>query len=379
MKKKRIIYLFLLFALGVVLSACTGGAGQAASWPGLTIDPVGEIAYLAYGPQVYAVDLKTGSEILNARFPKEPQNATTFYATPALSVDGQLFVGSYDFAFYSYDSENGIPPAGAWPFIESENRYIGGALVNGEMVYAPSSDNNLYAVDFKGNQKWVFSTEDALWGTPVTDGETIYLPGMDHQLYAIDAKTGTEIWKTEPLGGSIAGTPTMGPDGQLFVGTFGNEMLGLDIETGKVLGNMRFPTNNWVWTGPTISEDKLYFGDLSGTLYALEFNAESFREIWRFPRSLEAETGLPLIVSITSKPVVVDNVVYFGSESGFLFAIDKNSGEYLWSRELSGPVHTDLIHMDDHIYVAAMGKEEILYAFGTDGSQLWPPFIPRDN
>lgn len=379
MKRKRIIYLVSLFALGIVLSACTGGTGQANSWPGLTIEPDAEVAYLAYGTHVYAIDLKTGSEIINARFPKEPQNATTFYAAPALSADGQLFAGSYDFALYSFDSENGNPASGTWPFDESENRYIGGALVNGEMVYAPSSDNNLYAVDFSGNQKWAFSTEDALWGTPVSDGEIIYLPGMDHRVYAIDAGTGTEVWQTESLGGSIASAPTLGPDGQLFIGTFGNELLGLDRETGEVIGNMRFSTNNWVWSSPTISEDKLYFGDLSGTLYALEYSAESFRELWRFPRSLEVETGLPQIISITSKPVVVGDVVFFGSESGFLFAIDKDTGEYLWSRELSGPVQTDLVNVDDRIYVAAMGKEELLYGFGVDGSQLWPPFIPRDN
>lgn len=379
MKTKQLLLILLTLAIGVLVSACTGGTGQATSWPGLSLGPESKVAYLAMGTQVYTINLETGSEIYNARFPKEPDNKVTFFSAPALTEGNQLIVGSYDYNLYSVDPETGYPNQANWPFADSENRYIGGPLVYGEMIYAPSSDNNLYALDTNGNIKWSFLTDDALWGTPVTDGDVVYVPGMDHRVYALDARSGREIWKTESLGGSVAGSPTLGPDGQLFIGTFGNELLGLDKDNGKIIGNMRFTTNNWVWAGPAMDEDRLYFGDLSGTLYALEFDANSFRELWRFPRSLEADTGQPETIAITGKPVVVGDAVYFGTESGFVFKLDKETGEHIWSREVNGKAQTDLKSVDDMILVATMGKDELLYAFGTDGSQLWPAFVPRDD
>jgi len=191
MKTKSLILIIGLVALGLILSACVGGAGQAASWPGLAVDQNGEVAYLANGQFVYAVNLTNCSE--KWRFPQEGDNKVTFYAAPALTEDGQLIVGSYDSVLYSLNPENGQQN---WKFEGSGDRYIAGPLANGEIIYAPSSDTKLYALDLKGNAQWEFSTEQALWGTPATNGEVVFLPGMDHFVYALETQTGRLLWQT---------------------------------------------------------------------------------------------------------------------------------------------------------------------------------------
>ena len=374
MKNNRLLLFFVLISVSIILTACTGGAGQASSWPGLTLDPDGEVAYVAYGTAIYAVNLESFTQVW--RYPLERDNKINFFATPAITEDGQLIAGSFNHLLYSINLENGQGNQQSWPFDGAENTYVGGTLADGNMIYAPSSDNSLYALDLSGNLKWTYAAEDAVWGTPVTDGKYIFLPSMDHRMYALDPQTGREVWKTEPLNGSIAGVPTLGPGGQLFVGTFGSELVALDSATGKVL--WRAPASNWVWTGPALDNDWLYFGDLDGVLHGLELTTDSYLERWVYPNANSELSGEPEVGQITGKPVVLDGVVYFGSESGYVYAIDAESGEFKWAQPVNGKIYTDLKLVGDKILVATMGKDELLYMFETDGSQFRSPFIPQN-
>ena len=89
MKKKLILVTTILLG-AVLLSACAGGAIRGMSWPALTTD--GNAAYLADGPFVYAVSLGDGREIW--RYPAECNNKLIFYATPGVTPDGLVIVGS---------------------------------------------------------------------------------------------------------------------------------------------------------------------------------------------------------------------------------------------------------------------------------------------
>ena len=89
MKKKYLVLIGLLLALAVLLGGCATGL-SASSWPGVTADA--DNAYIAGGPYVYAVNLQTGAEVW--RFPAKAATSTPYYATPALTPDGQLIIPS---------------------------------------------------------------------------------------------------------------------------------------------------------------------------------------------------------------------------------------------------------------------------------------------
>ncbi len=116
MKNSRLILLFsTLFILTILLSACAGGAGTATSWPGFTVDPNGQVAYLADAQYIYAVDLSNGIE--KWRFPTKGDPKVTFYAAPTLTSDGQLIVGDYNKVLHSLDPATGLETQGKqWPF-----------------------------------------------------------------------------------------------------------------------------------------------------------------------------------------------------------------------------------------------------------------------
>ncbi|MEA3350909.1 MAG: PQQ-binding-like beta-propeller repeat protein, partial [Chloroflexota bacterium] len=340
MKFIRIILIILATLLiTATLSACTGRRRLVASgWAGVTTDA--ESAYMAYNNHVYAIDLANGNE--RWRYPAEPDTNITFFAPPALTSDGQLIVGGYDSVLYSLNPKNGQVN---WKYKEATGRFIAGPLVTESGIFAPSTDQNVYAVDFDNQPLWnPFPTEKEIWASPTADPECecIYVSSMDHHVYAIDAQNGSEIWKTENLGGSIVGTPALSSDQVLYIGSIAKEMVALDTKDGSEL--WRFPTEDWVWAGPAISEDMLFFGDLSGTFYAL--NRQSSELVWKI------QPG----GSIVGTPLVTDDAIYFTNEDGALISVSPE-GTIRWQENFDGNTYTAPAAAGDLILVSTSQPE----------------------
>ncbi len=348
-KRNHIIFLLTFATLAILLSGCAGGgATTASSWPGLTID--GDTAYLAYNNYVYAVQLTNGS--MKWRYPSEANRSVSFYADPVLSPDGQLIVGSYNHVLYSLNPQNGTM---RWEFDQAINRYIASPLVIEQGIFAPNSDDKLYALDLNGNLRWTSEAAGESWARPVTGQECdcIYVSSLDHSLFKLDPADGSVIWQSETLGGSIVGVPALNETGSLYIGTFNSEVLALNSQNGEVL--WRVPTKDWVWSGPILADDRLYVGDLAGNFYAL--NAENGETIWQLtPEQLDGP--------IVGSPLVTDDSIYFGSETGTLFALDK-SGNTRWTQTSGGKLYTSPKQAGDLILGAL-----ILIAYPLRGSYL---------
>ena len=156
MKSNKILLLLPLVLISIFLSACNSAAYASTSWHGLTNDT--DTAYLAAGSQVYAIDVKSGSE--NWRYPDKANAKITFYTPPVLTPDGQLIVPSYDYKLYSLNPKTGSEN---WIFSGSKNRLIGSPLVTETMIYQPSADGFIYAIDMNGKQVWSQETGGPAW------------------------------------------------------------------------------------------------------------------------------------------------------------------------------------------------------------------------
>jgi outer membrane protein assembly factor BamB len=357
MRLKSTAFLFILLITAVILTGCSGGAATAgSSWPGLNADQ--ENAYLAFNQFVYAINLSNGLE--KWRFPVEGNNNITFYATPELTLDGQLVVGDYSNKLHSLNPATGTEN---WVFANATDRYIAAPLAFNEQIFAANNGHQLYALDMRGNPLWEFETQGPLWAAPTTDErcDCIYVPSMDHHMYAVIAETGELKWQSESFGGSIVSSPTLDKDGKLFFGTFASEVLALDSQTGNVI--WRTPTTEWVWGGPVLYQDQLFVGDLGGTLYALDAGTGTIR--WQ--KELDG--------TITASPLVTKKAIYVPTENGNFYALDFN-GNNLWSRQFNTKLHTTPVQAGDLILLAANGGDELLYALESNGNQKWV-FIPE--
>ena len=327
------------------------------SWPGLTADAETGMVYLASGAHVYAVDAATGTE--KWRFPREANNKITFYAAPVLDEENRILAGGYDSTLYCLEPISGTQQ---WAFEEATDHYVAAPLVYDGLIYAPNADHNLYAIKPDGSLAWKFTAGNALWGTPVADGERLYLASMDHFVYALDAASGEQLWKSDELSGSTASTPTLGPDNLLYVGTFGSELAALDKETGRIA--WRVPATGWVWAGPALDGDTLYYGDLNGSLFAV--NAATGKSVW----TAQLEAAAPR--SISDRPVVMDGRLYFVSDSGTLFAVNAENNNPVWNKKLDkGMLYTTPLVVDGKILVAPVGANALLIAFDENSNQVW--------
>ena len=171
----------------------------------------------------------------------------------------------------------------------------------------------------KGQQKWRFQTEGAIRSSPVISGGVIYFGSNDGRLYAIEAENGEPRWSYE-TGGAVRTTPT--------------------VEGGLVV-----------------------FGSDDGYVYCLSTDKGELQ--WRFligRMELTAGTTAPDFLprrTVTSSPLVVDGVVYIGSNDQTLHAIDLATGIERWNQGFRGPTVSSPSFRDNVVYV---GTEDGVWA-----------------
>lgn len=356
-RKHQYLVLLTLLVLSSLLASCMGGGGQAKiNWPEVKVDAESDTAYLSAGPHLYAINISNGSE--KWHFPAEADRNASFYAAPALTSDNQVILPGYDKITYSLDPANGSEK---WRFTEATDAFVASPLVLESGIYAPSSDNFLYALNLSGSLDWKFETDEDQWSTPIADGENLYLPAMDHHIHALLIETGGLKWESDALGGSIPGTPALSSTGVLYVGTIAAEMLAIDSQSGRVL--WRAPSEGWIWSGPQLDGDTLYYGDMEGYLYAV--NAADGSVKWR----IQPDTGADR--AIVGTPLVVGEVVYFGAASGILYAVNTSDGSPRWNKVFEGKLHFGPVAAGDLILVAPTRGDQLLFALDQNGNQMW--------
>lgn len=362
MKKTLLIIILALLALG--LGACTGRRVVTAGWSGVTADE--ETVYFSLGPQAYAVSLKNG--VQQWQYPLEPITGVDFYAPPVLTTDGeQLILASYKNEIHSVDPTNGIKK---WSYAVPEDkrsdvRFIDSPLVMAEGIYAPASNNTLYALDLNGILQWEFQTEDPLWASPVwsENCDCLYQVSMDHHLYAINAERGTLRWKSDDLGGPIVSPPAISDTGLIIISTFNNEVIALNEDSQDV--EWRFSTSNWAWGSPLIDGEQVYVSDISGNFYALELASGDV--LWQ----------TPLEGGIFDTALVVDDLLYITTDASSLVVVDKE-GVIQRNQPFEGKIYAGPVASGDKLLLAPSESEYNLIALNLNGVQVWG-YPPADN
>jgi len=179
--------------------------------------------------------------------------------------------------------------------------------------FAGDVNHNAYrneSSDFVTNL-WTFNMQSPVHSSPAIYGDYIYYVSTDGILKAIDMETGEEEWD-------------------------------LDLES---------PTNS----SPIINGNKLYIGCDDG-LKAININKHKIS--WEYDcRGVE------------STPFFRDDVVYFGSDDGHLYGLDKDNGKVVMNKKLDGELKSSPIVVGGDIYIGSTNAK--LYSIGTDKEKNW--------
>ena len=375
------VWMLLLAAL--LLSACGGGPGD--SWAGVSINPDDDTIYVTYDERLVALDPASGGRLWE--YPPKDSRDAKIYAVPVIN-NGTIYVGDYKGRLhavstdgelqwvYEPDKDTLIGPIST----TADDRVIGPAAVDSDKVFFGLGSRNVIAVSREtAKEVWVFETNHGVWAAPLyvpanPDDETsramLYVVSLDHFLYAINPETGAELWKKD-LGGAAPGNMVYDQArSRIYVGTFLSELVAIDVQTREIVD--RFKTKDWIWGSPAFQDDVLYFGDLSGELYAVRVSDNGFEQIWQ--RAV-AENA------IRATPLLTDGMVIVGSKDKKVYAVEKQDGSSRWYKSTKGEILTNLVFVPanaqndesvDRVVIGTDDKDRLIVAFNAaTGDEDW--------
>ncbi len=309
-------------------------------------------------------------------FPTEPDPRTQYYAPPTV-VGDRLYVGGYDRRLHALSLSDGTPILSEacgtddegnplpWVTEQLEDVIVNSVAVGDGMIYVPIANRNVLAFSTECPEMlWTFKTGHGVWAKPLLVEDTLYVASLDHHVYAVQAESGEEIWRSDDLNGAIPAQPIYDAEhGQLYAGTLNSQFYALDVETGEIVHT--FDAEDWVWGSPALHGGVLYFGDMSGWLYALD--ADGWELLWK--ERVTEEGG------VRGSPVVTQDRIYVTATDGYLRAREREDGANIWRApqgDAAGPIYSMPTLMGGLVIVSPMGGESHIVAFDAEeGTQVW--------
>lgn len=387
------LIILILFLSAFALTSCSRSA-TAANWPGLSTD--GENLYVAYGSGVFAIEAESQKPLWSY---STEQSTLFFYAPPSVE-NGRAVLGDFGapegmfspqtvVSIYGLDvSDNAVQTLWTRNDLASD-RIVAAPLQVDGVAYIATADNLLLALDAdSGEELWRFAAEFSIWASPTYYEGTLFIASLDRKLYAIDAANGSEKWAVE-FGGAMSAQPVVNPaENLVYAASYDRELHAVDIDSGNEMWSV--PATDWLWSGPALADNTLYFGDSSGNVFAA--NAANGEILWqngvhRMNVVAGAAQNPPLEIkgAIQASPVVKDGVVYFvslgneESEEGLLVAMDAATGDELWQTTTPAPLFSTPVIIGDVIVVAMQSEAGILQAFELETGDLDWSYAPPEN
>lgn len=215
---------------------------------------------------------------------------------------------------------------------------------------------------------------DATGGGLVEDRGTVYISLGFGELAAVEASTGKVRW-TQQLDASGSGTPTVSGD-LVYLTSGDNTGWAINRKDGTVawqVGASEDTTNVLGAPAPALTSDLAIFAFGSGEVQAV------FRQggLSRWDASVlgkRAGRALSNVSDVTSAPVVSGDRVYVGNQSGRIAALDVNSGARIWSAREGAvgavwPVGGSVFAISD--------VNELIRLDASDGAKVWGVPLPN--
>lgn len=237
-------------------------------------------------------------------------------------TDGKVVYAGRCTGFGAYDLASGEPlwkqPGGKdwWP-----NIYSGPSLGTGVVYqggpFARALDPATGDIRWSNNQMAVSTVAVVPAAVEQSqDGDRLYVFQNKKTLLCLDGRSGQQLWEAA----------FESADGQ------GREVIPLGDETGT----------------PAIGEDVVCVGGTEVSVRGQSpdaamhgFDKATGKLRWRFPVGQELSPTVPYKrdgATITSSPVIVGDVVYFGASDGWFHALDVSDGHLLWKYWFGLPI-----------------------------------------
>ncbi len=173
----------------------------------------------------------------------------------------------------------------------------------------------------------------------------------------------------------------------IYFGSGDSNFYSLKQSTGEL--NWKFKTGSGIYSTAALANGIIYFGSYDGIFYALNAGDGSLK--WSFKTDGEKHFSAPGIHGhlpkdsifqddwdfFLSSPAFDDGVVYFGTGSGYFYALDAATGKENWKFKTDGVIHSSPAIAFNYVYFGswdtymyalnkATGQEEWKFKTGID-------------
>jgi len=166
-------------------------------------------------------------------------------------------------------------------------------------------------------------------------------------LYCYNATSGEKLWTYDVAMGQIRQPPTVS-ENRVYFGTIKNYLYCIEdgvLKWSKELGGP-------IYSAPAIDGDLLCIGCNDGKLYAFNISGVQPVSLW----------NSTVDNSITGSITIKDDKVYFSGSSGYLYVLDRTSGQLIWSWKSKSDEELEIAIASGIVFVCTNINQGGLYA-----------------
>ncbi|OPY30707.1 MAG: outer membrane biogenesis protein BamB [Methanocella sp. PtaU1.Bin125] len=287
-----------------------------------------------------------------------------------ITVAGVLLIAAMAVALVAPACAAGEPDL---EWVKSTGSYVSsGPAFHSNMLYVGTLDGNVYGYMVTlGEPQWPWPVNyrSAIASSLVVGSDrTLYFGTGSGILYAIDSLSSDEKWRFQ-ADANIDTTPVLSNGLLIFGSDSANgtgKVYALNAETGRLEWSV--PTGGIVSYGIAAGDNVAYFGSRDGNLYAIDTYSGKAR--WIVPLDTPNQSKV-------YSPALADGVIYVGVGDRSVYAVDPQSGNVRWRfSQMDGAVVSKPLCMlgyvyagsqDGYVYALEAATGKLVWKFRTDG------------
>src|SRR3954454_8828105 len=189
--------------------------------------------------------------------------------------------------------------------------------------YTPQRTRELGAnMPTPGKKLWAFTKGHGLIEfQPVLANGVLFYVNNSGMAFAVNAKNGKKRWGRK-VGSLVASSPAWNKNRIFMVTLTPGRVWALNAKNGKVIWKKSLPSRSE--SSPIVVNGVVYFGSENGTIYA--YRASNGAKAWTYKAAGAVKAGL----------AYNKGVLYFGAYGGSVYAVRAKNGSRVWSTGTSG-------------------------------------------
>lgn len=208
------------------------------------------------------------------------------------------------------------------------------------------------------HQVWQYNAQGGVSGTPLIRDSVVIIGTLHGEIQAANVGNGRRLGY-KVVEGAIVGTPVLDGSRVIFaMSTPKESVAAINLERGDRVWTFAAGP---VESAPLLYDNWVYVTTLEGSLICIDkFTGEG---VWTFTPEEKDR-------SVRSSPATDGAVIVFGSDNGFVYGVDRQSGRMLWKTDIASSVFASPIIIGDLVIVGTV-KGALVGLEKASGSLRW--------